>query len=259
MARFKTVNFIANNDAGASDKFSVPIEIRASGMFYCHVPEKLRVSFKEDDIDLLERRRKGFFVTSASTFDELIKRIRNAHDEFMKPTTKEEPVICYNIESHVSFALTEDGRIFPNAGFPGAKWADSSDKTYGGHHAADRAPGGYSLIIGAKALIKTTTTYGTKSSVAYEPYYKGKSHLGHENPAQLLNSWTAIYLPDDAREMPYSDKAAMFFFGLLKSMAEMNRRVQELTNTPKKIQLAIAKHSDFLLLAATPPDKNGGK
>lgn len=249
MPHFKRVDFVAKNAAGAVDEFTLSIEIRANGTFYTHVPDKLRVSFKEDDIDIRERQRKGFFVTSALTFSELISTIEQAHEEFMAPAVVEEPVIRFNIESHVSFALTKDGKIFPNAGFPGASWPTRGpEKLYGAHNACDQAPGGYSLIVGAKAMLKKTTTYGKKSSSTYDYYYKGESHLGAENPAQLLNSWTSIQLPDEAREMPYSDEAAMFFFNLLMGMAELNRRVQDFTSTPEKLALAISRSAGVLML-----------
>ena len=247
MPHFKRVEFIAQNRAEAVDKFTVSIEIRSNGTFYAHVPDKLRVSFSEDDIDLRERQRKGFFVTSAFTFAELVCVIKKAHDEFMEPTVKEEPVILFNIESHVSFALTKDGKIFPNAGYPGAEWP-RKEKSYGDHNANDPSEGGYSLTVGAKAMLKKTTTYGDKSEVEYSYYYKGKSHLDRDNPAQLLNSWCSMILPEDPREMPYSDEAALFFFGLLQAMAELNSRVQEFTNTPEKIAFAISRHAGAFLL-----------
>ena len=253
MPKFKTVEFIAQNSAGAVDKISIDIDISADGTFYAHVPEKLRVSFDEERIRPRARNRVGFFVTSAPTLAEITAAIKEAHVDFMRPTVKEEPVILYNIESHVSFAVDGDGKIFPNAGFPDAKWADGEDKTYGGHHACRRAPGGYSLIVGAKAMMKKTTTYGKNVSVSYSSYYKGGSHLVHENPAQLLNAWCSMDLPEEASEIPYSDEAAMFFFGLLQSMAELNRRVQEFTNTPEKLALAISRNAGMLMLPAPPP------
>lgn len=250
MPHFKKVEFVAENAAGAVDEFTLSIEIRANGTFYTHVPDKLLVSFDENAIDLRERKRQGFFVTSATTFHELVGVIKKAHKTFMEPIVKEEPVIVYNIESHVSFALTKDGRIFPNAGFEGASWPrDHGKKQYGDHHSCNPSEGGYSLIIGAKAMLKKTTTYGDKSSSRYEYYYKDESHLGHDNPAQLLNSWCSMELPENTREMPYSDEAAMFFFNLLKAMAELNRRVQEFTNTPEKLAKAISRNAGVLMLS----------
>lgn len=248
MPKLKKAEFTAKNETGAVDTILIDIEIRANGIFYAHIPEKLRVSFDEDRIEARSRPRKGFFVTNAATFGEIEQRIRKAHNDFMKPTVAEEAVIRYNIESHVSFAMDAEGRIFPNAGYPGAEWGRDRSKTYGDHDACHSAPGGYSLTIGARALIKRTTTHGKESAVEYRSYYKDDDHHGHDNPAQLLNSWTAVGLPDEAREIPYSDEAAMFFFNLLKGMAELNRRVQEFTNTPEKLALTISKSSGILML-----------
>lgn len=241
MPVFRRVEFIASNEAGAVDKFSIPININSDGVFYARVPNRLRVSFDEECVSR-ERGggREGFFRTSAPTFSEVVNEIRKAHRIFLRPTVEEKPVIRYNIESHVSFALDERGVIFPNARFPGAKWANV-EKSYGGHHCSNPSTGGYSLTIGARAMLKRTSIYGDKVSSRYDYYYKGESHLGTENPAQLLNSWCSMSLPDDACEIPYSDEAAMFFFNLLKGMAELNRKVQEFTNTPEKLIRVISK------------------
>lgn len=251
MPHFKRVDFTAKNKADVVDKFTLSIEVDSRGTFYTHVPDKLRVSFNEDDVNVYRvhgRGRAGFFVTSASTFAELSKRIEKAHEEFMRPTVKKEPVILFNIESHVAFALTKDGKIFPNAGYPGAEWP-RKDTSYGEHHASNPVNGGYSLTVGAKAMLKTTTTYGDKSASQYSYYYgKENDHFSQTDPAARLNSWSAVNLPEDAREMPYTDEAATFFFNLLKSMAELNRRIQEFTNTPEKLALAVSRHSGALLL-----------
>ena len=76
MPKFKKVEFVAKNAAGAVDEFSVDVEISADGTFYAHVPEKLRVSFDEDRIDPRRRSRQGFFVTRADTFAELERVIK---------------------------------------------------------------------------------------------------------------------------------------------------------------------------------------
>ena len=251
MPHFKRVEFVAKNKADVVDKFTLSIEVDSGGTFYTHVPDKLRVSFHEDDINRYRvrgRGREGFFVTSAPTFAELSKRIEKAHEEFMRPSVKEEPVILFNIESHVSFALTEDGKIFPNAGYPGAAWP-RKEKSYGDHHANEPCAGGYSLTVGAKAMIKKTTTYGDKSAVEYRYYYGERNdHFCQEDPAARLNSWSSMRLPEDPREMPYTKEAAVFFFNLLMSMAALNRKIQEFTNTPEKLMLAISRHSGALLL-----------
>jgi len=257
MPKFKDVEFVARNNAGAVDKFKVSVEISATGAFYAHIPSKLIKAFPGSKIDSGRRCREGFFKTTGmSTFKELEDAIKKAHRAHMEPSVKKEPVIRYNIESHVSFAVDKEGRIFPNAGFPGAEWPNKDFEEYGDHHSANRSEGGYSLTVGAKAALKVTTTWGDQSEVTYESYYgEGGDHLGRDNPAELLNSWVSFDLPKDAKEMPYSDEAALFFHGLMMAMAELNRRLQDFTKTPDRLALAITKHKSILMLPGPKGEK----
>jgi hypothetical protein len=184
---------------------------------------------------------------SAKTFTALETLIKDALHKVLAPTITETPVILFNIESHVAFAEDEQGTIYPNAAFPGASW--KLDRAmYGGHHAVEPAPGGYSLIIGAKALLKRTYTYGDKVKVEFESYYKDGTHHGRENPAQLLNSWSAMSLGKYPKEIPYSDEAAMFFYTLLMGMAKLSKQIQEATFSTENLLELIAKQSKGNLL-----------
>lgn len=249
MSRWKSVEFNTKNKAGTVDMIKLVVNISPNGTFYARVPARLKPSFEKEWLDHSRTDSESGFTVSATSFLKLKRAIERAHDLSFKPTVTTKHVIRYNIESHVSFALTKDGRIFPNAGYDGAEWPRGDRaKDYGDHHSSEYAEGGYSLTVGAEALTKKTTTFGENSSVSYEDYYKGESHLGSENPAQKLNSWVAFSLPDDAKEIPYSDEAAMFFYGLMMGVAELNRRVQEFTNTPEKLALAVSRHSSAMLL-----------
>ena len=105
---------------------------------------------------------------------------------------------------------------------PGKK----AEGTYGDHHATEPAHGGYSLTVGAKALLKTTYSYGGQDRVEYTDYYKDGGHLGHENPAERLNSWVCFSLGENPKEIPYSDEAAEFFFNLMYGMAKLAQMIQ---------------------------------
>ena len=53
--------------------------------------------------------------------------------------------------------------------------------------------------------------------------------MGNQNPAQMLNSWTAFTLPDNAKEIPYTNEAALFFHNLMFGMAKISKQIQEAT------------------------------
>ena len=89
---------------------------------------------------LFRIHRKKHQIT-AKSLDDLISGLKLALHDYINPTTTEENVILYNVESHVSFAENEAGDIFPNATFDGARWVSHNDKRYGEHHSSDPSKG----------------------------------------------------------------------------------------------------------------------
>lgn len=228
MPHFKTETYTNQNTAGEKLQVKVSIKVAASGDFYCKAPEELKHLFDTGEI-----RAKDFYSLEAA--------IKKALQTVLEVTITEELIIAYNIESHVSFAEDEAGNIYPNAGFPGASWQhnDIARNWYGGHHSSNRARGGYSLCVGAMALKKITHTYGEKSRVKYENYQGKGDHLQAKCPASLLNSWVSFNLPDNCKEMPYSDEAATFFHNLMLGMASLSRKIQEATFDQNNLQQLI--------------------
>ncbi len=259
MARFKLVKFWARNEAGHEERLDVEILISANGNFYAYLPEQFRDAVHSRYVGFSARAPEGKFQVSALSFADLERGIQDALHAYVRPEVTEEPVIVYNIESHVSFAEDDAGRIFPNATFPGAHWVgmDRDERAkYGGHDQVNSAKGGYSLVIGAKAMLKRTTCFGARSTVKYELYYKNGDHLGHDNPAQLLNSWASFHIDvrrRETREIPYSDEAAMFFHSLMCGMAELSRRIQDATFTSERLMALIASRPTAPTLGFSAP------
>ena len=136
------------------EKLDVEIHINASGEFYAHVPEYLLPAIDASFLDLSPRWKvEGKTKVYATTLAALEGCIQKAFIAYLTPEITEEPVIKYNIESHVSFAEDADGNIFPNSGFPGAKWpGNDAKKLFGDHHATSPSHGGYSLTIAAAVV-----------------------------------------------------------------------------------------------------------
>ena len=212
------------------------INVNVHGDFYCRVPadaepyfEKRGELYHEGRVRL-DTDRAGRPAIYSKDMTALEGCVSDALAACYEPKVEVEHVIRFNIESHVAFWVDDDGQIKPN-GYAASRegaWNNEPEK-YGNHHATSPAKGGYSLTVGAQALIKTTRTYGDAKKVDFKKYYKGKSHLGFDNPAQMLNSWVSYSLPERAREIPYTDEAAMFFYNLMLGMAELSRRVQDAT------------------------------
>jgi hypothetical protein len=226
-----------------SEKIS--IKVSAGGEFYCYLPEDYLPAVK--DVFKQNWKKDGKIRVYADTLAELETRIEKTIRINAEPEVFEEPVIRYNIESHVSFAEDSDGNVFPNTGFPDTKWNAKGDRElYGNHDSAKPCRGGYSLRVGAQAMMKKTLVYGETKRVKYSFYYKDGSHHDHDNPAELLNSWSSFSLPDNAKEIPYTDEAALFFHNLLLGMAQLSKKIQEQTFGQEKLLELIAKGHKLL-------------
>lgn len=254
MAKFKTEAFDVQNEAGAVYSAKVSVQISAAGWFYCLLPQELLAAFEGHPGVNAQSRAKGMFQVEASTFEELRSRVHAGLQRFMQPQVQETPVILYNLESHVSFAEQSDGTLVPNAGWPDAQWPKS--KAFGDHHAAHPSKNGYSLTVGARAMLKRVVRYGTQEKVSYSRWYKGGHHLDHDNPAQLLNSWMSFSLDEShCKEIPYSDEAAMFFHQLMLGMAALSRQLQAATFEQDKLLALIARGGAGLLPAPSASER----
>jgi hypothetical protein len=245
MPKLKKQSYFVYKITGAHS-VGVDIHISASGEFYGYLPEYMKDAINSNDVGRLSKG-VGIKVT-ANTLEKFNTVVQKALSDFHDPEITTEEVILFNIESHVSFAKDDDGNIFPNAGYPNAKWNHENRAMFGDHHATNSSSGGFSLVIGAKAMTKKTYKHGDNVKVVYENYYKGGSHLSHDNPAQILNSWSGFSLPKHPREIPYTDEAAIFFHGLMLTMATLNKKIQEATfNTEFLMKMIESNNGKFLL------------
>lgn len=255
MPYLKTEIISARNDAGASETFKAKISVNTTGDFYTYFPDYLKIAVDNfTGIDVWRGYKEKSGSEDGQLFSNslpmLVRTLKQALKLYLTPEVTEELIISYNIESHVSFAEDEQGTIYPNAAFEGASWPDYNIKSmlYGDHNAAKPSSGGYSLKIGAEAYRKITHHYGEKKKIKYERYYgEGNPHHEREHPAGLLNSWCSFYLPEDAKEMPYTDEAATFFYNLMFGMADLSRRIQHFASDKDRLLQLIASNNSLLL------------
>ena len=247
MAYLKTEHVHAHNKA-INASLKLKVYVSTDGQFYCSISEE----YIESAIDAFKHQiipNNGKIKLFADSLEELKNKVYKTLANHINPEVSETPVILYNIESHVLFAEDKEGNIYPNSGFDGAEWA--GDDKYGRHYANTPSPGGYSLTIGAVAYIKTTHKYGEKEKIEYDRYYKDDGdHHGHDNPAELLNSWCSFSIPDDAKEIPYTDEAALFFHNLMLGMAKLSLMIQNSTFDQGELLKLIESGSNSLLLSA---------
>ncbi|MDY0292843.1 MAG: hypothetical protein RBR02_10980 [Desulfuromonadaceae bacterium] len=246
MSHFKTETINTRTETGNHvDK--IKISISSDGFFYANLEPELLLAVQGTIGNQFIRKNDKVHI-SFGDLASLVSVLKRIFENHYTPQKTEEHVILYNIESHVAFAEDENGNIYPSAGFKGASWVTMKNGMYGEHHSSQPSNNGYSLTIGARAKTKITYKYGEREKVEYEDYYKGGSHLGHDNPAQLLNSWTSFSLKN-FKEIPYSDESALFFHNLMLSMAKISKMIQEHTFNQENLMRLIASGTNGFLLS----------
>ena len=257
MAKVKK-SYISVQKDGYRETRQFDVFVNSSGFFYCDIDSDLEeaaseISSKENDFKISYSTRKGKEQAFSESLDNLEKCLYRVLDCFFNVEKIIEHVIRYNIESHISFAKNSDtGEIFGNATKKGFEWIDSGLNTdlykeyYGGHNSTNVSDRGYKLIVGAGAFTKETLKYGDKEKIKYSRYYGGDSHLSSETPAALLNTWTSYSLPDDCKEMEYSEDAALFFHKIMLGMAELSQLMQTHFQDETKLMNLIASSGNLL-------------
>ena len=237
---------IRANVAGRSFVENIEVHVNADGRFYTKVPENLLTFFQEEDIF---PRKNGGYNLFANTMEKLLATLEKALYAVNNPEIKVEHIIKYNIQTKAPFIENENGDIFPNGCYlkEGEKGKASWNNDKYRYH---EMPGlthkeGYFLSIAAQALTKTTKKYGDGiERVEYELYYKNGDHFGNENPAEKLNSWTDMSVDKNAKEIPYSDEAALFFHNLIYNMTKMVKKIQDYTADQEKLLQIIEQLPD---------------
>jgi len=228
MARLKKEHFWTQNKAGFPIDFSVQINVATNGSFYAKPPDYIA--------EIIDTDFNG--NVHAITLLKLKEKLQAALESHAEPEVTKEHVIRYYVETQIFYAVDKHGNICPNASWTdNAEWHEGADTRLVKTHAGRPSSGGYMLKIGAEAMTKITHSYGARKKVTYSSYSKGAANLDDTaNPAAMLNAWCAIRMPDDAKEMPYSDEAAMFFYDLMMGMARLCHMIDTEMGDPEKIQ-----------------------
>lgn len=252
MPVFKTEEIRFNTVFGPQ-YVKVKIMINAQGLFYANIDKEMHdaakgaLAYSDYEID----HSKDQMRIVSKTYEDIITKIKSVCKVFMEPEVTKIPVIRYNIESHVAFAQDEEGNIYPNAGYAGARWHDLDNPKrakYGMHCSSNLAKGGYSLTVGAVAELKTIYKYGEKEKIEYQNYYGGAgSQNDSKSPAERLNSWCSFDLGYNPKEIPYTDEAAEFFYNLMYSIAKLSKMIQDSTFEQENLLKLIGNSTKNLL------------
>lgn len=163
------------------------------------------------------------------------------------PTQTTEYVIHYCVESQWDMWDNKDGTLSPNGGVAGA-----TTREEGGEWVGQKNPSrGYSqrneifsFAVGAQVYEKTTIVRGNNRKVNFRVVSdRNTEDLKNVGPAGLLLSALPHVRVSEGTEIPYSEKAAEFFYSLLVSIAKLGMLSLPYLKDAETIQTAIENFS----------------
>jgi hypothetical protein len=182
----------------------------------------------------------------------LVHRLYTAYQGAYEVTVKRELVIHYTAGADVRFVRV-DGKIAPNGeGCDQYVWEeDPFFKINGGY--SNYVPA-YSLALAAEVVCRVTTTRRDGTDITE---YVSVSDHDEINGVSLgpwgrqLNKWCG-FRQDDAKELPYTEQAAQFFYNAMLSLVRLADNMHQFFKKPP--EELMASMSGLLLPGTTKND-----
>lgn len=230
-------------------QYSVRINIDSeSGEFSCTLPDFALNYIRIEANTLLGKKylhmRRNKWCIVASTLDE-IKHYLSQIAKYTVPQERSYPVIRYAINTSVSYCMDKAGNVYPNGanlGVNNYEWCDDELFTAG----KDKSSG-YNLGIYAGAFMRTDHFIVDDNGVEkiidtqYKRFYdeeNGGTSMNNKTIASKLNAWCSMKLQDGIKfnEIPYSDKAAEFFYNAIFNLVEQSIKIRQFFEDEKVIE-----------------------
>lgn len=235
MAFLTDVSFFKSNNADDSIGFISKVFVNAAGDFiFTGLPDRVirQLGSKYSHANTIPKRRAGLYISSKQAG---INEIQAAIKAALKEKITSEIVLRYTFTNTCHYFIGDDGQLHPNGYATGrvsgeidGRWND----TYrNGEHRETMA--GYE--IGFKASIENKKLYksGDKQKTQYEKVSVDDEKLGIFG--RRLNRFPRIDLNGDAKEIPYTEQAAEFFYKSIMGMCQIGHRIVEFFDNPNNI------------------------
>lgn len=244
MPKLKDIFIIVKNN-DETIQFHTPVSINADGIFTTTLPRDVVETINRYGRVLATNRngREGFF--SSPTLKGLEDTVKaTVNDALSRELTSEEAIIKYQIITKASYVRDTDGTIVPNGLWVNdpkqfnitARWV-----TGNAHFSND--PVTPTLSVFAKVFLKRVYHYASGlEKTIYEPYYAEKQNGGRINKESSID-WLAEQHGvigqhpfghqidiTQMREVPATEKNALFFVTLLKFIYRANELLRDFDN-----------------------------
>lgn len=268
MPKITTAGFTRESLTGEKVCFNSDVSVDSSGVFSFTLPASiadhageyksatgakwLALNVQGSVTSRGERRR----VVHGSVYADVHKFINEVIDDYPRVETQVEMTIAYRYVSGMQYWVNPDGSIAPNGGVvlggdPWGHWCGITDNRRNN-------PAGISLA--AVVLEKKTHTRGAVTTVEYV-YWRPERNAQTTDPRCMLNainqgavgelvgtSSEESFCPAKWSFMPYSDKAALFFYQMALSLCRVDQVLTKFLCNKSEVEKAIDTGSSIKLL-----------
>jgi hypothetical protein len=242
--RLKELRFGSNSKAGDRLRFNSRVYVDSAGVFEIGLPEFLHpianTMIKSYSVSYHHRRKTNEVTIAGKTLKECQSFIDDVIQEYLKCDVKEEKVIIYSSDVHACYYRMPDGSVSQKDPEDQGTWQGSSSRSYFTQH--------YYVGIAVGVYLKKIYVRGDKTECKYEAFRDRENEDCLENN---LNDFNAMGLQNpgenkDISEMPYSDKAAQFFYDMVMGMCKLADKMRIFFGDEKLLLEAIQKKTLLL-------------
>lgn len=259
MAKLKPIEFRAKSLTDETTEFKSEASVSNDGVFSVDIPdflEELGRKLIRDYGSLFISRPRVYLRVSGKVLKECEDFIKHLLQQYIKCEKVEELVILYDYKNDLSYVKDSvTGELHPSGyGVKGfnetAHWVSGKNSTDSSTHFAQF------FSVGLNAMVVTKTTYKRDSNITVK--YSGGRGGGFGDGyvwAGKLNAFCRLGYPFDSKgvikggmmELPYTEDAAKFFYGLMMSMCHLADRVESFIGNKEQLAIAMENQSNFLL------------
>lgn len=259
MASLTDIRFYRKAKTGEEREFVSRASVDIDGVFHLTVPDDLEdsicVHLVAESGSVLDRYRSDTSLrVSGRSFKDCKQAIGKGLEDWLACETVEELVIRYGYRIKTTYWKMPDGAIYANGSDavndPNYDHEARNDKRINGTwhgplDATTHAPG-YSVELIAVVAKRVTHTRTSGSKVEYTgPEFD--DHFSAETHGERLNQFVGLHTGSDSywhdaielTDMPYSERAAKFFYDMLIGMCAFSDKIDTFFAEPANVIEAI--------------------
>jgi hypothetical protein len=260
VAKLKSIPFKFTSQSGEVLSFSAEVSVLdSSGEFSVTIPDELETAAKQISnshgsvYGVKIDRPRSYLKVCGPTLEGCKAFIAHAAEDHLHCEITSEIVIVYGVSNKVAYVKDSDGGFYNNGYEAGDRYRPGDGAWLGTLNGCGSSSNFYQVGLAARAIKKTTYARSSGVKTVYERVESSEIPSG--SWLERLNGFVGLHIPfnkvGSLQQLPYSEDAAMFFYGVLMSMCQLADRIDGFIGDSKTVRAAIENQSaGHLLLKA---------